>query len=113
MQVSNPANTFFMKTISVHTFGKDKVSVHLSEELNRLGDDKHLRIVGRTIAELKESLDCLKPNLNKSSRMFYYKLLKKYTFNSIDNRVALKDEHVISFLKNAVIIILRNFLNKK
>jgi len=102
-----------MKAISIHTFGKDKVNIHLAEELNRLGDDKHLKLVAGTIRELQESLNCIKSNIDASNRMFYYKLLKEYTFNSIDNKVCLKDKQVISFLKNAVMIILKKFLHKK
>ena len=101
-----------MKELCLNTFGKEKIHIHLAEELNRLGDIRHKRVVGKIITQLKMNLASINPKIDKKQKLLFYNLIKDYTFKTIDESVILKDTVVINFLRNVVTAILRTYLRE-
>ncbi len=102
-----------MKKISLYTFGKQKIHIHLAEELNRADDERYVRIVGNILTKTHETLNCVKKDINIKQRTLFYCLIKEKVLKTINASIVLKDEQIISFLKNAVNIILKTYLKQK
>lgn len=98
-----------MATVNKHQFGKSKACEHLAEELNRLGDSKHIRVCGRIITELREGLVIISSIKNSRQKSLFYNLLLNHNLNLIKNSAILNDQSVINFLSNVIIAIIRSY----